>query len=104
MSLPAVILAAGSSTRLRPFTDHLPKSLLPVAGCAMLERSLHHLTMAGVREVVLVTGFQADKLTAKVSQWFPRLSVTAINNDAYASTNNGYSLMLAASELAGRPF
>lgn len=104
MSLPAVILAAGSSTRLRPFTDHVPKSLLPVAGAAMLERSLHHLMMAGVREVIVVTGFQADKLTTAVRGWYPRLKLTAICNEAYASTNNAYSLMLAASEVAGRPF
>jgi choline kinase len=104
MSIPAVILAAGTSTRLRPFTDHLPKSLLPVAGVSMLERSIRHLMMAGVREIIIVTGFHADKLTAAVHGWFPRLSVTTIHNPDYATTNNGYSLRLAAEKVAGRPF
>lgn len=101
---PALLLAAGSSTRLRPFTDHLPKSLLPVAGVSMLERSLRHLRTVGVREIVVVTGFEAAKLEAAVRSYAPDLEVAFVHNADYATTNNAYSLMLAGPRLAGREF
>lgn len=103
-SLPAVILAAGRARRLRPFTDHLPKSLLPVAGVAMLERSLRHLVAAGVREVVIVTGFQRAKLEEAVLGWSLDLSFTFIDNPDFETTNNAYSLLLAGEAVEGRRF
>jgi choline kinase len=102
--IPALILAAGRATRLRPFTDHLPKSLLEVGGSAMLERSLRHLIDAGVREVVIVTGFQRDKLRSAVARWQLPVQVSFVHNDDFDSTNNAYSLMLAEEAIAGRSF
>ena len=104
MTVPAVILAAGRATRLRPFTDHLPKSLLPVAGTAMLERSLRHLASAGVREVIIVTGFQRAKLVEHIVGWNLPLAFTFVDNPDFETTNNAYSLLLAAVAVGDRPF
>ncbi len=104
MPIPAVILAAGRATRLRPFTDHLPKSLLSVAGISMLERSLRNLVAAGIPEVVIVTGFESDKLRSAVRAWHLELTITFVDNPVYATTNNAYSLLLAADAIGGRGF
>jgi choline kinase len=104
MTMPAVILAAGRATRLRPFTDHLPKSLLEIAGSAMLERSLRSLMAAGVREVVIVTGFEREKVHAAVARWNLDLQVIYVNNPDFETTNNAYSLELAADAVGARPF
>lgn len=49
----AMILAAGLGTRLRPFTEEIPKPLLPVANRPQILHVLELLRRAGVREVVI---------------------------------------------------
>jgi choline kinase len=104
IAVPAVILAAGRATRLRPFTDNLPKCLLEVAGTPMLHRSLANLIEAGVREVVIVTGFQRERLRAAVRGWRLDLAVTYVDNRDYETTNNAASLALAADAIGDRRF
>lgn len=68
----AVVLAAGRGRRLRPFTDHVPKPLLPVNGRTTLDYILTALAHAGVRDVCLVTHYLAAQIEAAVgdgSRW-----------------------------------
>lgn len=62
LSLPAVVMAGGRGTRLRPLTDTLPKALVPVAGMPMVERVVRRLAAAGVQEVVVVTQHRASEV------------------------------------------
>ena len=57
----AVVLAAGQGTRMR---SRLPKVLHPVAGRAMLDHVLVALSAAGIDQVVVVTGHDADQVEA----------------------------------------
>jgi NDP-sugar pyrophosphorylase family protein len=56
----AVVLVGGEGTRLRPLTFTTPKSLLPIANVAFLERQLTWLVAHGVTEVVLSLGYLPD--------------------------------------------
>src|SRR5439155_25716498 len=49
----AMILAAGEGRRLRPFTDALPKCMIPVAGKPVLEHAIEHLLHYRVRQVIV---------------------------------------------------
>jgi UDP-N-acetylglucosamine diphosphorylase/glucosamine-1-phosphate N-acetyltransferase len=60
LTLQAVILAAGEGSRMHPLTATRPKVMLPLAGKPILEHLLLELKRAGVREVVLVVGYQAE--------------------------------------------
>jgi NDP-sugar pyrophosphorylase family protein len=62
--MKAVVLAAGVGRRLRPFTDLLPKSLLPIRGTPVLETLLRGLSQIGVREVCVVVGHLGDRVRA----------------------------------------
>ncbi|MDA8968876.1 sugar phosphate nucleotidyltransferase, partial [Akkermansiaceae bacterium] len=53
--MKAVILAGGLGTRLRPFTEVIPKPLLPIGEKAVLEIQIEHLKKYGVDEVILAT-------------------------------------------------
>ena len=58
----AAILAAGKGERLWPLTEKNPKHLLPIGGVPLLERTLRGLVKAGIREVVMVVHFEAEKI------------------------------------------
>jgi dTDP-glucose pyrophosphorylase len=49
----AVIMAGGRGTRLRPITDHIPKSMVRIAGRPILERLVLHLVGFGIRRIFL---------------------------------------------------
>ncbi len=58
----AMILAAGRGTRMGPLTDDRPKPLLPLAGCALIERVLNKLIEGGVREFVINLGYRGAQI------------------------------------------
>jgi mannose-1-phosphate guanylyltransferase len=49
----AVVLAAGTGARLRPYTDAMPKPMVPVAGRSLLERTVAWLEANGVTEIAV---------------------------------------------------
>jgi NDP-sugar pyrophosphorylase family protein len=56
LDIPVAILAGGLATRLRPLTEKIPKSLVPVAGKPFLAHQLELLRSRGIRRVVLCVG------------------------------------------------
>lgn len=62
----AVILAAGRGTRLGALTEDLPKPLLSVAGRPLIVHILDGLITAGIRDVVIVTGYRANMIEAEL--------------------------------------
>jgi NDP-sugar pyrophosphorylase family protein len=60
--MPAVILAGGLATRLRPLTDTIPKSLLEVAGHPFLWHQLQLLKRNGIRHVILAVAYLGEKI------------------------------------------
>jgi NDP-sugar pyrophosphorylase family protein len=57
LEIPVAILAGGLATRLRPITEKIPKSLVPVAGKPFLAHQLKLLHARGIRRAVLCIGF-----------------------------------------------
>ncbi|MBN1894015.1 phosphocholine cytidylyltransferase family protein [bacterium] len=102
--MQVVLLAAGGATRLRPLTESMPKCLLPLDGDqTILDFTLKNLKWAGLKEIVMVTGFEADQIRKHVSSRHPGLAVTWIHNDRFSSTNNSHSLWMAGRAVQG-PF
>jgi NDP-sugar pyrophosphorylase family protein len=60
--IPVAILAGGLATRLRPITEKIPKSLVPVAGRPFLAHQLEMLHARGIRRVVLCIGFLGEMI------------------------------------------
>ncbi len=60
--LQAVILAGGLGTRLRPYTFLLPKPMLPVGPKPIMEHILEWLKGAGIRDIVVSTGYLGKML------------------------------------------
>jgi NDP-sugar pyrophosphorylase family protein len=60
--IPVVILAGGLATRLRPITEKIPKSLVPVAGEPFLAHQLKLLHARGIRRAVLCIGHLGEMI------------------------------------------
>ncbi|MDP2366002.1 MAG: sugar phosphate nucleotidyltransferase [Ignavibacteria bacterium] len=58
--MKAVILAGGLGTRLKPFTEVIPKPLLPIGEKAVLEIQIEHLKKHGFDEIYLATNYKSD--------------------------------------------
>lgn len=93
--MKAVILAAGCATRLRPYSDDTPKTLLPIGGVPILRRTITSLLRAGFDQFVIGTGYLEHMVHDAVASWFPGLDVTFVSNPDFRTTNNAYSLLLA---------
>ena len=64
----AVILIAGGGTRLGAQTVARPKCMLEVQGKSLLARMLTYLNRAGIKETILVVGYQADLVRRHIGQ------------------------------------
>jgi len=93
--MKAIILAAGIGSRIRPMTNHCPKSLLQIGEHTILEMMLSNIQDCGINEVVFVLGYLQEQIKEYVKNNFPSLNAHFVTNDKYAETNTAYSLMLA---------
>ena len=102
--MKAVILAAGCATRLRPYSDDTPKTLLPVGGVPILRRTIMNLMRSGFDQFVIGTGYLEHMVRDSVNSWFPDLDVTFVSNPDFRTTNNAFSLLLLREHLENGGF
>jgi NDP-sugar pyrophosphorylase family protein len=65
LDIPVAILAGGLATRLRPITEKIPKSLVPVAGRPFLAHQLELLHARGIRRAVLCIGYLGEMIRSE---------------------------------------
>jgi len=58
--MQAIILSGGLGTRLRPFTEVIPKPLLPIGEKAVLEIQIEHLKANGFEHIFLATNYKSS--------------------------------------------
>lgn len=95
----AVILAAGSGSRLRPFTDLRPKPLVEVNGTPILHNALRNLDAIGVTEVTIVVGYRKDAIEYACGSRFGNLQINYVESSVFDRTGSAYSLWLARDTL-----
>ena len=84
--MKAIILAAGTASRLRPLTEHTPKCLLKIGERSLLQRSMDALLANGVSEFCIVTGYLHEQIEQFVHRQYPEVKVRFIHNADYATT------------------
>lgn len=88
--MKAIILAAGQGTRLKKYTENLPKGMLEFKGKTIIERQIEMYRICGIDKIVIVKGFAADRINYD--------NVTYYTNEDFANTNMVESLMAANAE------
>lgn len=91
----AVILAAGSGSRLHPAVGPWPKCLARVGETTLIERQLQQLRDHGIAAITLVLGYRRESIEAVCGR-----ETEIVYNPDYASTNSLYSLWLARNLLS----
>jgi choline kinase len=85
-----IILAAGKGSRLNGTAGESPKCLVEAGGVTLLERQIRALRRAGIDDISVVVGCQADRVRRACGH-----RVTYVENARYAQTNSMYSLWMA---------
>lgn len=91
----AIILAAGMGKRLKELTRDNTKCMVKVNGVTLIERVLRQLDRLNLSKVVLVVGYEGEKLKQFVGTLNIKTPIAFVENPIYDKTNNIYSLMLA---------
>jgi choline kinase len=101
--MKGLVLAAGPGRRLHPLTEALPKTLLPLSDDrTILDLALANLRAAGIEDVVVVTGFAAERVEERAAdlERSHGVHLELVFNERAEEWNNAYSLWLARDALA----
>jgi choline kinase len=97
-----LVLAAGAGRRLRPYTDTLPKALVPVdpegtGSTTVLDLTLGNFAEVGLTDVAVVIGYRGDAVVERKAALEKKYGVTLhlVVNDKAEEWNNAYSLWCA---------
>lgn len=93
--MQAVILAAGMGRRLKELTQDKTKCMVEVNGVPLIKRLLGQLDDRKLTKIVIVVGYEGQKLIDYVQSLPLQTPVEFVNNPIYDKTNNIYSLALA---------
>jgi len=93
--MQALMLAAGMGRRLGKHTEKCTKCMVRVGGRTLLERAVEALKLAGVTKLIMVVGWECEKLIQYIDEHIAGMEFKFIRNCEYAETNNIYSLYLA---------
>ena len=95
----ALLLAAGTGTRLQPLTLDAPKCLTEVGGIPILERLVEHLRAQGFKRLIVVIGHLGEQIQEFLRQHAADMQIDYVVNPDYRITNNIYSLWLARQQI-----
>ena len=93
--MQALILAAGMGKRLKDLTKNNTKCMVKVNGVTLIERMLRQIEKQNVSRIVIVVGYEGQKLIDYIGTLDIKTPITFIDNPIYDKTNNIYSLALA---------
>ena len=97
--MQAIILAAGMGKRLKELTRNNTKCMIKVNGVTLIDRMLHQIQSQNVSRIVIVAGYEREKLKDYISTLDIKTPIVYIDNPIYDKTNNIYSLSLASDYL-----
>lgn len=95
--MQALILAAGSGSRLSSLCTNVPKCLTAVANKTILERAINNLLNIGIKTIYITVRYKADDIIKYVNEHFFNHNIIFIDERVYPSfdRNNIYSFMIS---------
>ena len=95
----ALLLAAGTGSRLRPLTENAPKCLTEVGGIPILGRLVNNLRAQKIMRLIVVIGHQRNRIREFLRHNAADMQIDYVTNPEYRTTNNIYSFWLARQQI-----
>ncbi|MBP5286494.1 MAG: NTP transferase domain-containing protein [Elusimicrobiales bacterium] len=99
ISYTAVVPVAGTGTRLRPHTYTYPKVMLTVGDKPIIGHIIDRLSAAGIKKIVLVTGYLGSKIRTYVNKNYADLNITYVEQTEQKGL--GHAIWLTRSNVTG---
>ena len=99
--MKAIILAAGTGTRLMPLTKDIPKPLLEINNTSLMERMMINCISNNVNEFIVVLGHKKERVLEKIDYLKKKyqVEIETVENKKYSETNTSCSVNLATKQL-----
>lgn len=93
LHIPLVIMAGGKGTRLRPYTDILPKPLIPVGDKTITEHIMDRFAAYGCGQVTMIVNYKKDFIKAYYTDSEIHRDITFVEEEEYLGTGGGLRLL-----------
>ena len=96
--MKAIILAAGEGKRLRPFTETMPKVMIPIANKPILEHVFEAVKKSGIDEVICVVGYKKEVIMEYFKD-YKKVKITYVTQEKQLGT--AHALLQAKNKING---
>jgi dTDP-glucose pyrophosphorylase len=93
LNIPVVIMAGGKGTRLLPFTEVLPKPLIPVGDKTIIETIMDRFVTFGCNTFDVIVNYKQDLIKAYFTDSEYKYDVRFVSEEKYCGTGGGLSLL-----------
>lgn len=93
LAISLVIMAGGKGTRLRPYTDILPKPLIPVGDKTITEHIMDRFAVYGCEQVMMIVNYKKDFIKAYYADNEVHRDITFVEEEEYLGTGGGLRLL-----------
>ena len=93
IDLPVVIMAGGKGTRLKPYTDVLPKPLIPIGNKTVTERIMDLFYKNGCSKYFMIVNYKKDFIKTYFQYVGEKYNITFIDEPEYRGTGGGLALL-----------
>ncbi len=93
LSIPVVIMAGGKGTRLRPYTDILPKPLIPIGDQTITEHIMNHFERFGCSDFTMILNYKKEFIKAYFMEGERKRNLSFLEEKEFLGTAGGLRLL-----------
>lgn len=93
LDIPVVIMAGGKGTRLYPYTNILPKPLIPIAGVPIIERIIRFFKHQGTSKTFVIVNHKKNMIKSYFREIDTNYDIDFIDEDIPLGTGGGLALL-----------
>lgn len=93
LNIPLVIMAGGKGTRLKPYTDILPKPLIPIAGVTITEHIINKFEKYSCNSIYMIVNYMKNFIKSYFQEKELRYNINFIDETRFLGTGGGLKLL-----------